>query len=170
MNFKYNRRSLRPQGETRMTDSAHRSVVEAFYKAYETRDVDKLVEFLHQDVEWTINGPVDVLPFCGTRHGKAAVADMLKRHVPSIFRNYQFAPDAMLIDGDQAATLIRLSARGADGRAISYRLANFMRFRDGKIIKYVTLLDSFDAVEQVTGHSLAVHGEDMVDDGDLIGV
>ena len=42
----------------------------------------------------------------------------------------------MLIDGDRVATLNRLSARRkGDGRIISYRLAHFMRFRDGKVVE-----------------------------------
>ena len=64
----------------------------------------------------------------------------------------------MLVDGDRVATLNRLVARRrTDGRVISYRLAHFMRFRDGKVIENLSLIDSFDAVEQVLGHPLAVH-------------
>jgi ketosteroid isomerase-like protein len=63
-----------------------------------------------------------------------------------------------LIDGDQVATLNRLWAkRTDDGRVISYRLAHFMRFRGGKVVENLSLLDSFDAVEQVLGHPLALH-------------
>jgi len=130
-------------------------VVDAFYKAYAARDANKIGEFLDDDVEWTISGPVDVLPFCGTRHGKAAVLDLIDRLVPEVFRVFSFVPDAMLVDGDQVATLNRLSARrSGDGRVISYRLAHFMRFRDGKVVENVSLIDSFDAVEQVLGHSI----------------
>ncbi len=138
-----------------MTQPVPRSVVDAFYKAYAARDAAKVGEFLDDDVEWTISGPVDVLPFCGTRHGKAAVLDLIERLVPEVFRVFSFVPDAMLVDGDQVATLNRLSARRkGDGRVISYRLAHFMRFRDGKVVENVSLIDSFDAVEQVLGHTI----------------
>jgi ketosteroid isomerase-like protein len=63
----------------------------------------------------------------------------------------------MVVDGDQVATLNRLAATGRDGRVIRYRLAHFMRFRAGKLIENLSLLDSFDAVEQVLGHPLSVH-------------
>jgi ketosteroid isomerase-like protein len=33
-----------------------RSVVEDFYKVYAARDVEKIAEFLADDVEWTISG------------------------------------------------------------------------------------------------------------------
>ena len=42
-----------------MTEAVPRAVVEAFYKAYAARDAKKMAEFLDDDVEWTINGPVD---------------------------------------------------------------------------------------------------------------
>ena len=121
-------------------------------------------------MEWTISGPVDVLPFCGTRHGKAAVLDLIERLVPEVFRVYSFVPDAMLVDGDRVATLNRLSARSSDGRVISYRLAHFLRFRDGKVVENISLIDSFDAVEQVLGHPLALHDGQMADVGDLVAV
>ena len=46
--------------------------------------------------------------------------------------------------------------READGRVISYRVANFVRFRDGKIVENLSLIDSFDAVEQVLGRPIEV--------------
>lgn len=153
-----------------MTHPAPRTVVEAFYRAYAERNAAKVAEFLDDDVDWTISGPVDLLPFCGTRHGKAAVLDLIERLVPEVFRVYSFVPDAMLVDGDRVATLNRLSARSSDGRVISYRLAHFLRFRDGKVVENISLIDSFDAVEQVLGHPLALHDGQMADVGDLVAV
>jgi len=134
-----------------------RSVVEAFYKVYAVRDVDKIAEFLDDDVEWTISGPVEVLSYCGTHRGKANVIDLIRRRIPLIMRTYSFVPEAILIEGDQLAMLNRQSARRtSDGRAVSYRVANFMRFRDGKVVENISLIDSFDAVEQLLGCQLAV--------------
>ncbi len=152
-----------------MTYAVPRAVVEAFYQAYAARDAEKIAPFLDDNVKWTISGPVDVLPFCGTRHGKAAVIDLIERLVPGVFRVETFVPDAMLVDGDQVATLNRLSARRRDdGRMISYRLAHFMRFRDGKVIENLSLIDSFDAVEQVLGHPLAVRDGAPAHTGNLV--
>jgi ketosteroid isomerase-like protein len=151
-----------------MSYSVPRSVVEAFYRAYAARDARKVAEFLDDDVEWTISGPVDLLCFCGTRRGKAAVVEIIERLVPAVFEVFSFVPDALLVDGDRAASLNRLAARSRDdGRVISYRLSHFLRFRDGKVIENVSLIDSFDAVEQVIGHPLNVHpanagGHDLV--------
>ena len=153
-----------------MNEPVTRAMVEAFYKAYASRDLGKLSRFLDDNVEWTISGPVDVLPFCGTRHGKAAVLDMVGRLIPEVFLILGFVPDAMLVDGDQAATLSRLQAKSGDGRVISYRLAHFIRFRAGKIVRNLTIIDSFDAVEQVLGHPLDLHEGERRNVPDLIAV
>jgi ketosteroid isomerase-like protein len=154
-----------------MPEPVTRAIAEAFYKAYAERDSKKVGEFLDDNVEWTISGPVDVLPFCGTRHGKAAVLDLIERRVPQVFRVFSFVPEAFLLDGDRVATLNRLSATRTDGRVISYRLAHFMRFRDGKVVENLSLIDSFDAVEQVLGRPLGVHdGHEPTGAGDLVAV
>ena len=152
-----------------MTKAVSRSVVEAYYKAYAARDAKVVAEYLDDNVEWTISGPVDVLPFCGKRHGKAAVLELIERLVPQVISVFSFTPDAMLIDGDRVATLNRLGAtRTADGRVIRYRLAHFTRFRDGKVIENISLLDSYDAAEQVLGHSLTANAASTA--GDRIAV
>lgn len=138
-----------------MTQPVARAIVDAFYKVYAARDIEKIGEFLHDDVEWTISGPVDYLRFCGTHRGKAAVLDLIKCQVPAVLRVFRFEPDSIVVDGDRAAMLSRQSSKRAiDGQVISYRVANFMRFRGGKVVENLSLLDSFDAVEQVLGHPL----------------
>ncbi|HEY4141239.1 MAG TPA: nuclear transport factor 2 family protein [Pseudolabrys sp.] len=152
-----------------MTEAVPRSVAESYYKAYAARDAQTVAEYLDDNVEWTISGPVDVLPFCGKRHGKAAVLDLIERLVPEVITIFSFTPEAMLIDGDRVATLNSLAAtRTIDGRVIRYRLAHFTRFRAGKVIENVSLLDSFDAAEQVLGHPLTSNTE--FPEGDRIAV
>jgi len=146
--------------------SVQRDVVEAFYAVYAVRDASGFAEFLDDDVEWTISGPVDVLPFCGTHRGKAAVLDLFARRVPEVFSGFSLLRDSMLVDGDRVATLNRLAGRRADnGRVISYRLAHFMRFRDNKVVETLSLIDSYDAVEQVLGHSLVEERDHPVKQG-----
>jgi ketosteroid isomerase-like protein len=154
-----------------MTNPVPRSVVDAFHKAYATRDPEKIAKFLHDDVEWTVSGPVDILAFCGTHRGKESVLDLIRRLVPQVMRVFSFVADSILIDGDQVAMLNRQSARRADdGRVISCRVANFIRFRDGKVIENLSLIDSFDAVEQVLGHPLSLDARHPAAQGDLIAV
>lgn len=155
-----------------MTQQVPRALVEAFYRAYATRDVKKVAEFIDDDVEWTISGPVELLPFCGTHSGKAAVLDLIGRRVPEVFRVFSFTPESVLVDGDRASTLTRqLARRTDDGRVISFRVANFIRFRDGMVVENLSLLDTFDAVEQVLGYPIGHQlGRGGLADGDLIAI
>ncbi len=147
------------------------SVVDAFYKVYAARDSQRLGDFFHPDIVWTISGPVDILPYCGTHRGRAAVLDLIVKKVPSVFHSITFVAEAFLVDGDQLAMLNRRSSRCvSDGRVISFRVANFIRFRDDKVIENLSLLDSFDAAEQVLGHSLTSHADRLATTGDLVAV
>ena len=154
-----------------MISAVPRAHVEAFYRAWASRDIEQIAPFLDDDVEWSISGPVDVLPFCGSRRGRAAALDLVEHQIPAVIRVYAFYPDVLLVDGDRASTLVRLAARHrADGRVISYRVANFVRFRDNKIVENLSLIDSFDAVEQVLGRPLPVHEAQPLGEGDLVTV
>ena len=138
-----------------MTNPVPRAVVEAFYHALSVRDMDALARFLDDEVVWTISGPVDILPFCGRRAGKDVVMDLLERDIPTLLSGRRFFAKTMLVDGDRAAVLGKLTAtKRAGGRAISYRIAHFIQFRDEKVIDYVSIIDSYDAVEQMLGYSL----------------
>ena len=46
-----------------------RPTVEAFYRASAARDLEGVASFLADDVDWLVQGPVDVFPFLGQRHG-----------------------------------------------------------------------------------------------------
>ncbi len=140
------------------TDAVPRRVVEAFYHALGHRNMRALAGYLDDRVVWTISGPVDILPFCGQRVGKDEVMKLLMQDSPAFLSDRRFLPTTMLVDGNQAAVLARLTAtKREDGHAISYRIAHFIKFRDEKVIEYVSIIDSFDAVEQMLGYNLDAH-------------
>ena len=155
-----------------MTNPVPPSVVEAFYQAYADRDVERIAQFLDDDVQWTVSGPVDLLRYCGTRHCKAPVLDMFGPQVLAVFRTCHIVPDMLLVDGERAAALSRLVAvKPNDDRTVSYRAAQFMRFRSGKLIEFCAVIDSFNAVEQVLGHAIGLgEGQPAATDGDLVAV
>jgi ketosteroid isomerase-like protein len=132
-------------------ESVPRSHVEAFYRALGSRDTAQLDPFLDDDVLWINNGPVELLRFCGERRGKAAVLDLYGRVGPSVYKITGFEPEIMVIDGDRCATLGRIKGVKDDGRAVSYRVTQFLRFRGGKVVENRAVIDSFNAVEQVVG-------------------
>lgn len=142
-----------------MTHTVTKELVDAFYDAFVKPDGAKLAELVHDDVRWTTRGPIDVLSFCGTHHGKAEVLELATRTLPTLFARIELVRESLVIDGDRAAALnFQTSRRRADGRVVTYRFAHFFRFKDGKVIETTTIIDSFNAAEQVLGHALPTDG------------
>lgn len=145
-----------------------RSYVEAFFDAFAARDTKAFATFLHDDVCWTISGPIDVIPFCGVYRGKAAVLDVMERRARNVLSVVRISRDNFLVQGNRAAVLTRLTAcLAADGRTVSYRVANFFRFQDGKVIENMSLMDSFDAAEQMLGHVIDIGDAPPLADDDI---
>jgi ketosteroid isomerase-like protein len=140
-----------------MPTNVSRDLIESYFRACVSRDPARVAPFLHDDVEWSCAGPVDLLHFCGTRRAKSTVLDIIVRLAPSVIRVKQMDLEEILVDGDRAATFMQLTATHvASNRTLSYRCAQFLRFHEGKLIEFRALIDSFDAAEQMLGHSIAL--------------
>jgi ketosteroid isomerase-like protein len=136
-----------------MTETSIRPIVEAFYRASAERDVARVMAFIADDVNWLVQGPVDLFAFFGQRHGKAAVMEGY-REVDLRLDITAYQVETLLVDGDRSAALIRLtSVVRATDKVMSVRTSQFSRFRDGKIIEMRAILDSYDMVEQTLGRS-----------------
>jgi ketosteroid isomerase-like protein len=137
-----------------MTDHAMRGFVRAFCNALSTRDMGLMAPFLHDEIEWTAFGPVDLFSFFGQRRGKAAVLSMCEE-IAATLELTKCDKETTLYDGDNAACLMKLAARDPKtGRILSFRLAQFARFQGGKLISLKAVFDTFDAAEQALGRPI----------------
>jgi ketosteroid isomerase-like protein len=140
-----------------MATPVSKKLVQDYFDAQLTRDPARIAPFLHNDVEWSIAGPVDLLHYCGERHGKQAMLEATCVHVPTLIKLTDIDFEEILVDGDRAAAFTRVSGMHTpSGRHLSYRCAQFLRFREGKLIEFRVLIDSFDAAEQMLGHPIEV--------------
>ncbi len=139
-----------------MTEITIRPTVEAYYQACAARDVERVMTFLADDVDWLVQGPVDVFAFLGQRRGRAAVLDGFGEIARKLqVTNYQV--EILLVEGDRAAALIRItSIVRATGKVISVRTSQFSRFHNAKVVEMRGVLDSYDMVEQTIGRPLDV--------------
>jgi ketosteroid isomerase-like protein len=139
-----------------MGDAAMRQLVGAYYDALAARDADAAGVFLDDDVELMLYGPVDLFPFFGRRRGKAAVVQNLRESASYMdFRRYQV--EHLLVDGNDAAVFVHAAAEViATGRVISWRMAHFVHFENGKITRLQYVCDTFDMFEQAIGHELVI--------------
>jgi ketosteroid isomerase-like protein len=137
-----------------MTDSVARSVVEAFYQAYDSRDPVRIGAVVDDDVEWCVLGPA-VMQVCGQWRGKAAVIERFTNLVPQVTEFKKFERSYLLVDGDESAACGRVTSRHrATGRTVSHRVAHFVRYRAGKVISFHAITDTLDAAEQYIGHRI----------------
>ena len=154
-----------------MTEPVLRAVVEAFYEAYRSRDPQRIGEFLDEDVDWHIAGPVEVMQVCGHWRGKAAVIDRFARIVPQVIEFKSLDTECLLVDGDHSALFGRITCRQiASTRIISHRVAQFGRYRNGKVLSLQVMNDSLDAAEQFIGHRINLVPEATPAEDDICAV
>lgn len=131
-----------------------RAALTGLLDAFKRGDSGRLADYYDNDVDWLFHAPTSIFPFAGVRRSKAEVFKGFAVLYEG-FRVKEYHVEAMVVDGDRAATLSDgLLEQRATGRAIRVRTANFYRFRNGKVIEYRGFTDSFDIVEQVLGREL----------------
>ncbi len=138
-----------------MAPAVDRQIVRDFYAALQSRNAERIAAFVADEVDWLLIGPVEILRFCGPRRTRAEVFDLFEHAIPSMLEVTGFIQEYLLVDDDCAATLNRLTAvQRSSGRVITYRIAHFARFRQGEIVEFRSVADTFDAVEQMLGRHL----------------
>jgi ketosteroid isomerase-like protein len=133
-----------------------RETVRALYEAYARRDFETIAAAIHDDIDWVIYTPISVFPFAGQRRGRAAVLQAMA----AIAENYlleSYTNEILIVDGDRAAAMSDVSfVQRATNRTLRFRIANFLRYQDGKQIEFREFANSFDVVEQTLGRELDV--------------
>jgi ketosteroid isomerase-like protein len=139
-----------------MSEPTTRDLVTDLYAAYARGDADRIAELIDDDIDWIIHGPMQIFPFAGHRRGKMAVLEALG----ALAKDYvleRYEPRSMLVDGDRAAVMSDVAFRQrATGRTLRFHIANFLRFRDGRVVEFREFANTFDVVEQALGRMLPV--------------
>jgi ketosteroid isomerase-like protein len=126
----------------------------ALHAAINERQLQDLEPLIDEDVEWAIFGPVDMFPFLGSRHGKAAVMEVCRQLADNV-RVHRFDREQVMLGVDSAASMLRYSLTAVDcNKPISLRLAHFAQFTSGRLWRIRVLIDSFDLVEQALGRPI----------------
>ena len=126
----------------------------ALHCAINERQFNDLEARIDEEVDWVIHGPVELFPFLGARHGKAAVLEVC-RQISENVRVHRFDREALMLGEDTAASLMRYSLTALDSnKPVNLRLAHFARFKAGRLLNIRVLLDSHDVVAQVLGEQM----------------
>lgn len=120
----------------------------ALHRAVNERQFDDIEALIDDDVDWTLHGPVELFPFFGARHGKAAVMQVI-RQIASTVRVHRFDREQIMLGTDQAASMLRYSLTVLDtNKPVRVRVAHFAHFRDEKLVSIRILVDGYELVEQ----------------------
>jgi ketosteroid isomerase-like protein len=131
-----------------------RATVRDLYDAYERRDFDRVAALIHDDIDWVIYAPVGIFPFAGPRRGRAAVLQALAA-IGEQYSLQSYKPEIMIVDGDRAAVMSDVNfVQRATDRTLRFRIANFLRLQDARVIEFREFVNSFDLVEQALGREL----------------
>ena len=126
----------------------------ALHRAINERQPEDLEALIDDDVDWAVYGPIDMFPFFGARHGKAAVLEVI-RQVAENVRVHRFDRESVMLGVDSASSMMRYSLTALDSnKPISLRLAQFAQFRAGRLSSIRILVDTFDLVEQALGRPI----------------
>jgi len=126
----------------------------AFHRAINERRHEDLEALIDEDIQWAMYGPIDMFPFFGARHGKAAVLQVIRQIADNV-RVHRFNRESIMLGVESAASMLRYSLTMLDeNKAISLRLAHFAQFRAGRLISIRILVDTFDLVEQALGQPI----------------
>ena len=126
----------------------------ALHRAIKERQLEEIAGLLDDEVEWAIYGPIDMFPFFGSRHGKAAVMEVVRQIAENV-RVHRFDRESIMLGVDSAASMMRYSLTALDSnKPISLRVAHFAQFKAGKLTNLRVLVDTFDLVEQAVGYPI----------------
>jgi ketosteroid isomerase-like protein len=131
-----------------------REYAEQFLDVLMTRDPERIAPYLADDVDWLIVGPIELFSYCGQHFGKEAVlAAYGQLNTRTVNANY--SRDFVVTDGECASALTRIDdIHRPSGNEVVVRLAQFARFRDGKVTEFCSIVDTLGAAEQVLGRAL----------------
>ena len=130
----------------------------ALNRAINERQFDELKDFIDDNIDWAIYGPIEMFPFLGARRGKDAVLEVCRTLADNI-QIHRSDRESIMLGDESAASLIKYTLTARDSnKPISVRLAHFAQFKDGRLASLRGLIDSFDLVEQALGRPIELSG------------
>ena len=125
-------------------------LVKAAYADFGSGNIPALLDRMDDGITWETPAPADVIPFGGSRRGKAAVAQFFQALAETLEFD-KFEPQEFIASEDAVVAIGMYSARvrannapiGDEGFAMVFRI------RDGKVVAFREYTDSLRLVAAV---------------------
>jgi ketosteroid isomerase-like protein len=139
-----------------MSERSTRAAVTDLYAAYARGDGERMAALIDDEVDFVIYGPVQVFPFAGHHQGKAAVLEALGR-IAKDYLLVSYVPQVTVVDGDRAAVMSEVAFKQrSSGRTLRFHIADFLRFRDSRLVEFREFMNTFDVVQQALDRLLPI--------------
>ena len=130
--------------EVPITAETNRQRVLNHLDVFYSGDIEGALARCTDDIAFTANAPVDLLPHMGHRQGKAAMREMWTAV------HGRYSDMRLVAEGDKVAAHIRVFLRKrSNGRVVQFDIASFFTLRDGLVAEIREIIDTLDLVEQV---------------------
>ena len=120
------------------------------YEDFAKARMDRISEILDEKIDFISHAPIDVFPYLGRRRGRVEVLEALAE-VHDKLEVLSFWPLTTVVDGDQAALTVLINVKDrTTGKTANFLAAHFLRFRNNLMVEYRAIIDSMDAVRQMS--------------------
>jgi ankyrin repeat protein/ketosteroid isomerase-like protein len=128
-----------------MSDQETRQIARQWFDALDRGDIETALSCLADDVEWInlpkIPGVSDIVPWLGTCHGVAEVAESFRIR-DAVVEVKVFKPLDLVVQGEQAVGTVRDYALvKSTGQFFDIEFASWFHVRGGKIVKWKSYCD-----------------------------
>ena len=123
--------------------------VHQIYDDFANARLEGLSEALDEHVDFVSHAPADIFPYLGRRRGRTDVIEAFSE-IYKKFEVLSFWPITVLVDGNDAAVTLFVDLKERNtGKRANFLAAHFLRFRNGRIAEYRSIVDSWDAMRQL---------------------
>jgi ketosteroid isomerase-like protein len=124
-----------------MSEQQNAALIQSLYDAFKRGDIPFILNSLAEDVSWTMEGP-STIPYAGKRKGTAQVKQFFEA-LANTQTNHKLTMEPLIAQGDQVSGLGRFSATvTATGRNFDSQVAHFFTVKDGKVSRFVDVVDT----------------------------
>ena len=121
------------------------SILRAALAAFNDNDIDRLTQYVHEDVVYIIRGRSRLR---GTYRGREAMADALRMVKEATDGTMAATPEVMLAGGDDVMAYLHVTGSRPDGRTYDNYQAYLYRVRDGRLREGQTITVDQAAFEE----------------------
>jgi len=111
--------------------------------------LDRLSAAFHANIDFISHAPAELFPYLGHRRGWGEVASAISK-VHEQVEVLEFWPLTVLVEDDKAALTVFIQfKRRSDSAKVACLGAHFLRFRDGRVSEFCSIIDAVDAMRQL---------------------